>query len=211
MWLIDKTGQLKTYTSNGEIALVDMPAATRADWTISVTRMPDETMWVSSATSVSVHNPDSGHWQVYDSIQTGLQGPIVELERAPDGTVWGLQTHTFEEPIWRSWGVSALQPTADGDWMNINMRQLTGLEAPTTPDALATDGYGRLWFIAESCYLSKRYIGILNPDGTLVELVTIGELINEPYGILPDGAGGVFLYYGKEEPLRRWMPASQKQ
>ena len=141
-----------------------------------------------------------------------------DIVSGPDGTIWFLN-YSPRRIKFEGWWVSSLTP--NGEWSHFDLGQLTGLEFPRSRDAMAIDGFGRLWFTALSAPPREKYLGVLNPDGTLAHPISSlgqisllgsyyyfggGYLPDDPYGLVSDGEGGIYVYNGRSVPLRHWRP-----
>ena len=146
----------------------------------------------------------------------GLRGPMTDLGQAADGTIWVLQRQVFNPLQNRGWWLSARRP--NGDWWHLDLSRLTGMRPTRDQNAMAVDATGRVWFTAVDPLRREKFLGILNPDGSLAySLFSLGmDPLTGPYfyrearphlhGVVSDGYGGVYLYNRESEPLRHWQP-----
>ena len=213
LWFVDVARRLRKYS-------IEQPASQRSDLSIPVLALGvhmDRSVWAGSVRQASRRHPISGQWMTYGP-EAGLPGAVVAIASGSDGTVWFLQAPARSILNRVSWWVSALRP--DGEWLHIDMRRLVGLQAPRGPDPLAVDDFGRLWITAVDLVGREKFLVLLNSDGTLLYAPFLlgripqsgassflgGNTRADPHGVVSDGDGGIYLYNGEREPLRRWRP-----
>ncbi len=211
LWFIDGLRRLLVYAGPGLPDRITtrhalMPSAANV---VKVT--PDKTVWVGLVSGVSWREPATGMWRTYGRSE-GVRGSVRDLALGPDGTVWLLQTFDYArfESVWL---LSPLRGETVGH--SVDLARLTGLSPAPGRDAIAVDGLGRVWFTAASYTGWEKFLGVLNPDGSLAyPPFSLGRLTStDPYrfqdvayGVLSDGKGGIYLYNGEHEPLRHWRP-----
>ncbi len=214
LWYLDTLRRLRVYDGQEASAPLLANEGLLTDPAHVVRVLSDQSVWVGTSRGVSRLDPETGSWQSYGPSE-GIQGAVIDIAAAQDGTVWLLHNMLLNSRVW--WA-SALQPT--GEWAHYSMGRLSGLLVPRTTDAIAVDGLGRLWFLAGSISQREKFLGILNPDGTMATpMLSLGSYptrgpfyqygagtLPGPYGLLADGSGGIYLYNGEKDPLRHWRP-----
>jgi hypothetical protein len=213
-WLVDGQERLSAFSSispegDERVSLPD----TLSSGALAVIAADDQSVWIGQTSGASQYDLESGQWFAYDQ-GTGLRGSVTDVAHSPLGSYWLLQTRQQDaSPIW--W-VSLVGE--DGAWTHFDLGALTGIGPPIrNQDSIAVDGLGRLWFIGHSSLVGEIYLGLLGPDGSLIHLAPIGSLLSRnslrltprfihKFGVVEDGAGGIYLYSGSVQPLRHWIP-----
>ncbi len=213
LWVVDELHSLHVYRRRAggvEDARIGKEFVT--DWPMVVDVLQDQSVWVGTINGIGQIALGSDEWKLIGH-GSNLLMPVFDMTSNPEGTVWFLQVHQYRP----SWGVSVLRP--NGEWTHTDLRELTKLRFPRNCAKLAVDGRGRLWFTAEGRASTGKYLGVLNPDGTLAyPMYSLGKFKTagpfglgsclgiDSYGVFSVGAGGIYLYNGTDEPLRHWLP-----
>jgi sugar lactone lactonase YvrE len=216
LWVIDAGTELSLYAGSQQTLLRSRDGLLNNTANV-VKASPDGSVWVGSIGGVSVWRGGAAMWTTFDRGQ-GVPGAVINLAFAPDGAAWLLWQARPGYGALSDWGVSLL--TAEGVTRHLELGPQTGLEAPRTEDALAVDGYGRLWFVTQSIPRREKYLGLAWPTPEApVELYSLGQfagigpytyggngLWQNSFGVAADGVGGILLYNGEAQPWRRWRP-----
>jgi len=171
---------------------------------------PDGSVWVGSVGGVSRLESGSSEWR-HVIHSDWLPGAVQDFAFSSDGKVWYVWeiTSTYFNRV--RWGVSNWQ---ESRWRHIELGAKTELDIPASPNAIAIDGLGRVWFMAPSYIKKANFLGILEPNSGLISLYLVGPFDKAPggfpipgfYGVVDDGRGGIFLYNPVFAPLRHWRP-----
>ncbi|MFQ5409625.1 MAG: hypothetical protein ACE5FI_14545 [Anaerolineales bacterium] len=209
LWFIDGGHALGRLAPGGGLTLLNSADGPVSNTANVVKVAPDGSVWVGATGGVSHLTLDSDRWETL-ARRDGVPGPVHDVAIAPDGGLWLLWVE-FAGSARQVWGVSEWK---DGVWRHIPLGRRTGLDAPTSQDAIAVDGLGRVWFTAVSYAERRNYLGIVTPEDEVMLyslgpfVSTDGRLAFRPsiHGVVSDGAGGVYLYNPSRGPLRHWRP-----
>lgn len=213
LWVINKAMELSVYDGE-EARRWDFHDGLLNNRINTIKMSPGGDLWAGSVSGVSWLAAGSDQWQTLDQ-KDGAPGSVINITFGGDDVwlMWLKRTNGLNF----DWGVTALHPdkTMHHYWVG---RQ-ANLEIPTTEDALAVDGQGRLWFVTQSVVGRKKILGILTPEGDgSVALYSLGRFDNSgPYayggslwetsfGVVADGEGGIIVFNGGPDPWRRWRP-----
>ncbi len=216
LWVIDVGMELSMY-ANGSARPLRAKDGLLNNTASRVKVSPAGGVWVGSIGGVSWLSAREASWQTLRRETSGLPGAVINFAFEAEGTVWMLwQARPGYAPR-SDWGVSALHP--DGTLRHFALGAQTGLETPLIEDALAVDGFGRLWFATQSIPGREKFLGLVDLDaGRPPRVYSLGRFATRgpyaygtglwPYsfGVVSDGAGGILLYNGDAEPWRYWKP-----
>ena len=217
LWIVDGMQQLMSYSGVDEpVQLTTVNSGLPTDYVNSVESMPFGSVWVGYGSGISRYTPETDRWSAYTFQQVGFQGAVTDIAAGIDGRVWALQREGFNKSNLTDWWLSGLGH--DDRWLHVNLAEVTGLQPSPMRAALAVDGIGRPWFLATNFDRGENYLGVLTADGELAFPMLLlgamqdyvryrsGAIHPTTIGVVPDGAGGIYLYNGTDEPLRHWKP-----
>jgi hypothetical protein len=216
LWVIDVGMELSMY-ANGAPTPVRSKDGLLNNTAGRVKISPTGDVWVGSIGGASWLSARGASWQTVRRETSGLPGAVINFAFEEDGTAWLLWQARPGYGPGSDWGVSALHP--DGTLRHFALGAQTGLETPLIEDAIAVDGFGRLWFATQSIPGREKYLGLVDLDAGKPPVVySLGEFATRgPYaygtglwpfsfGVVSDGAGGIVLYNGDSETWRHWQP-----
>lgn len=209
LWFIGVSSVLGVVEPGALVTWFDTSDGLLSNTANVVKAMPDGSIWVGSVGGVSFKPGGSERWVRLGRAE-GVPGQVHDIAVSADGTAWFLWNDFTSHRGTGVWGVSQWRA---GNWQHFELGAPTGLDAPASPDALAIDGYGRVWFTAVSYRQQANFLGILDPRALQVTLYPLGPFVPTrdplvfvpgPHGVLDDGQGGIYLYNPSRDPLRWW-------
>jgi len=215
LWVIDVTDTLWVSKADGDWKRLKAVDGLLSNTANVVKTSPTGSVWVGSIGGVNRLVEGATEWQII--LRSGtLPGIVQDFAFTLEGEVWYLweAASAYQERV--RWGVSIWK---DFQWKHIELGTETGLDYPTSPQAVAIDGIGRIWFVAPSYIQKTNFLGILEPRSGVISLYRIGPFDITPgegfpipgyNGVVDDGHGGIFLYNPAFEPLRHWKTNKEK-
>jgi hypothetical protein len=149
----------------------------------------------------------ANNWQTLDRA-AGVPGNVQAIAFGPDNTVWVLWLVPPQAAAFQAWGVSTL--SSDGAWTHRAVGDEVQHGFSPSEDPLAIDGRGGAWVVTQQASPPQRVL-IHAPAGRpaqaypLSPLTPTNSIWRDPFGVVPDGAGGIYLYIGNDG-WWRWRP-----
>jgi streptogramin lyase len=213
LWVIDVSGFLWVSRRGEEWTRIKAVDGLLDNTARFVKIAPGGSVWVGSYSGVSILSPGETNWR-YITRSDGIPGTIIGIAFGANGETWYLWERISAYQENSRWGVSRW----DGyRWIHIELGKKTGLDIPSSQNAMAIDGLGRVWFVAPSFKQHTNYLGVITPYNGVITLYTLGPFELAPrgypvpgfHGLLEDGDGGIFLYSPTFAPIRHWRPSQE--
>jgi hypothetical protein len=207
LWVIDVSQELTVYVPGGGAQRLSSRDGLLNNTANVVRVSPAGDVWVGSISGLSVLRRGAEAWQSIDR-SAGAPGAVQAIAFGLDESVWVLWQVLPGYTGFFDWGLSALYP--DGSWRHRALGREVQLGLALVEDPLAIDGLGRAWLATHTDAPPQRVLIVAGPDGApqrylLGPYSPTNSLWRDPFGVVPDGTGGIWLYEG-DEGWWHWRP-----
>jgi sugar lactone lactonase YvrE len=207
LWVIDAGQVLTIYAPDGTATRL-LSRDGLLNNTANVVRVsPAGAVWVGSLSGLSVLRAGATAWQTLDR-NAGAPGNVQAIAFGPDETVWVLWLAPPHTATLQAWGLSTLHP--GGAWTHRAVGDEVQLGFSPSEDPLAIDGRGGAWVVTHQAHPPQRVL-VHAPASQPAQRYPLGPdtptnaLWRDPFGVVPDGTGGIYLYIG-DDGWWRWRP-----
>ncbi len=204
LWYVNSLRRLRVVSPGEGVRTITLNDGLLSHTVLNVDVLANGSIWVGTFGGASGWDPINEKWEIFEYTS---QAAVTDTVLGPDGTTWLLQTFAFGPPRQEIW-LNHIR--SDGTQGRVDLRTFVPdlVIFRENQHAIAVDGLNRVWFIGVSPSRIEKLLGIVNQNGTLAfPIFSLGPFSSsDPFGLLSDGSGGIYLFDGTKEPLRHWRP-----